>query len=239
MTAIFLLFFSFSLISLFGKWLGKKGAIIVTLLSTTLSLIVACSLFYQVGIQKHNIIFNLGSWFWLGDFSFVFDPLSVTMIVLVTFILLLVQLYSTEYMGHDPFLPKFLSYLSFFGGTMMLMVVASNLTVFFLGWEGVGLSSYLLINFWSTRNLANKSAIKAILFNRVGDIALIIAIILLFWATNTTDFAIINLLSPMIWESNPFLIEIIAFSLFIAAIAKSAQLFLHPWLPDRWKVRLP
>lgn len=237
MVIIFLPFLSFLIISMFGRFLGKKGAIYITLFSTAFSCIIACCMFYKIAFQKVNILVNLGRWFWIGDFSFIFDPLSIVMIVLVSFILLLVQIYSTEYMGHDPFLPKFLAYLSFFGGTMMIMVVSSNLLIFFLGWEGVGLSSYLLINFWTTRNLANRSAIKAILFNRVGDIALIIAIILLFWCVNTTNFATLSVVLPIIWQNNPFVIECIAFCLFIAAIAKSAQLFLHPWLPDRWKAR--
>jgi proton-translocating NADH-quinone oxidoreductase chain L len=122
---------------------------------------------------------------------------------------------------------------------MSCLVLAGNYVVMFLGWEGVGLASYLLINFWSTRNQANQSALKAIIFNRFGDIFFIAALALMFFIFNSFDFEDIELLLPQFKQVNIILfsysfsiIELLAFFLFLAAAAKSAQLFLHPWLPD-------
>lgn len=110
------------------------------------------------------------------DWGFMFDSLTVSMCVVVTFISFLVHVYSTEYMSHDPHLPRFMSYLSLFIFFMLILVTADNFVQMFVGWEGVGLCSYLLINFWFTRIQANKAAIKAMLMNRIGDFSLLIGI---------------------------------------------------------------
>ena len=103
----------------------------------------------------------------------MFDTLTVSMCVIVTFISSLVHLYSIEYMSHDPHLPRFMSYLSLFTFFMLILVTADNFVQMFVGWEGVGLASYLLINFWYTRIQANKAAIKAMVINRIGDFCLL------------------------------------------------------------------
>jgi NADH:ubiquinone oxidoreductase subunit 5 (subunit L)/multisubunit Na+/H+ antiporter MnhA subunit len=122
------------------------------------------------------------------DWSFYFDSLTSVMLIVVTSISTLVHLYSTEYMEYDPHLPRFMSYLSLFTFFMLILVTANNFLQLFVGWEGVGLSSYLLINFWFTRIQANKAAIKAMLVNRVGDFALLLAIFNIYFIFNSLDF---------------------------------------------------
>jgi len=149
------------------------------------------------------------------------------------------MIYSYDYLYEDPNLVKFFAYLSFFSFSMLCLVFSGNYFIMFLGWEGVGLASYLLINFWTTRIQANQSAIKAIIFNRFGDAAFISALGILYYLFNSFNLEDIELLVPqyshttfdIFFFSFP-IVELIATFLFLAAAAKSAQLFLHPWLPD-------
>lgn len=151
----------------------------------------------------------------------------------------LVHLYSTEYMSHDPHLPRFMSYLSLFTFFMLILVTADNFLQMFVGWEGVGLCSYLLINFWFTRIQANKAAIKAMLLNRIGDFSLLICILLIFLNFKAIDYATVAVLTPFFKATSVnFLnfkadvLTIIGVFMFIGATGKSAQLILHTWLPD-------
>jgi proton-translocating NADH-quinone oxidoreductase chain L len=161
------------------------------------------------------------------------------MCVIITFVSFLVHLYSLEYMEKDPHLNRFVSYLSLFTFFMLMLVSADNFLQMFVGWEGVGLSSYLLINFWFTRIQANKSSIKAMLINRIGDFFILLGIFLIFFIFNTLNYDSIFLLSI---SSVDFIIsykmfqlsflDIICFLLFLGAMGKSAQFGLHTWLPD-------
>ena len=171
--------------------------------------------------------------------GFLFDSLTCVRLVVVTCISTLVHLYSTEYISHDPHLPRFRSYLSFFTFFRLILVTAENLVQMFVGWEGVGLCSYLLINFWFTRIQANKSAIKAIIINRIGDFGLSIAIFTIYATFGSVDYSIIFSIAPAISEVNVCffinsvnLLDFICFFLFIGAVGKSAQVGLHTWLPD-------
>ena len=132
------------------------------------------------------------------SWGFMFDSLTVVMLVVVTCVSSLVHLYSTEYMGGDPHLPRFMSYLSLFTFFMLILVTADNFLQMFVGWEGVGLCSYLLINFWFARLQANKAAIKAMLVNRVGDIGLAIGICISFLTFKTVDYATTFALVPCV-----------------------------------------
>jgi len=161
------------------------------------------------------------------------------MLSVVTLISFLVHSYSTEYMENDPHISRFMSYLSLFTLFMIFLVTGATAVQMFLGWEGVGLCSYLLINFWYTRIQANKSAIKAMLVNRVGDFALLISlfsVIVLFETLNytvlhNTSFQFINY--KIVIENIEFIIvDFICLLLFVGAMGKSAQLGLHIWLPD-------
>ena len=161
------------------------------------------------------------------------------MCCVVTFVSSIVHLYSTEYMEHDPHLPRFMSYLSLFTFFMLILITANNFLQMFVGWEGVGLSSYLLINFWFTRIQANKAAIKAMLVNRVGDFAILLAIFSIYFIFNTLDYEVIFTLVPLVLNYSVVigflklpLLDLICILLFIGAMGKSAQLGLHTWLPD-------
>ncbi|RYX83798.1 NADH-quinone oxidoreductase subunit L, partial [bacterium] len=146
-----------------------------------------------------------------------------------------VLIYSLDYLNGDPYHVKFFSYLNFFAFSMLTMVLSKNYLVMFLGWEGVGLASYLLVNFWDTRNLANKSALKAVIFNRIGDIFFFAFLALMFIGYGSFDFSVIFPLASQVKYQLIFgfsFNEILSLFILIAAMAKSAQIFLHPWLPD-------
>ena len=228
---------------LFGKFLGSKGSPFIAVACLSLSLLLSFCAFFEVGLMGSNVYIELGSWIKSGvlqvNWGFMFDSLSVTMCVVVTFVSFLVHLYSVEYMSHDPHLPRFMSYLSLFTFFMLILITADNFIQMFLGWEGVGLCSYLLINFWFTRIQANKAAIKAMIVNRIGDFCLIIGILLIFIKYKSVDYTVIAALTPSVnLETLPFLSgifnssEIICVFIFLGAMGKSAQLGLHTWLPD-------
>jgi NADH:ubiquinone oxidoreductase subunit 5 (subunit L)/multisubunit Na+/H+ antiporter MnhA subunit len=228
---------------LFGRFLGGKGAGILT--TGSLMTVAALSLyaFYDVGICGNVYTIKLATWVDCElmniPWGFLFDSLTVMMLVVVTFISSLVHLYSTEYMGHDPHLPRFMSYLSLFTFFMLILVTADNFIQMFVGWEGVGLCSYLLINFWFTRIQANKAAIKAMLLNRIGDFGLMLGILTIFIIFQTVDYATVFALVPKFVNQNftflgfdLHLLTLIALLLFVGAVGKSAQIGLHTWLPD-------
>ncbi len=242
---LFLSFFSFFTIIFFGRFLGSRGASIVALLNMSISFIFSLiNLYNVISLSSLNVIKYFT---WIDtlnlhiSWTFQFDALTSIMLVVVTFISMLVHFYSIGYMFYDPHLIRFISYLSLFTFFMLILVTAGNFFQIFLGWEGVGLASYLLINFWYTRLQANKSAIKAIIINKFGDFALIIAMLILFDIFQSLEFSIIfaNIYLPIITENSiNFLgfsinkITIIGFLLLIGAVGKSAQLGLHTWLPD-------
>lgn len=156
------------------------------------------------------------------------------MFFVVNLVSSLVHIYSCSYMAEDPHLPRFMSYLSLFTFFMLLLVTADNLLQLFLGWEGVGICSYLLINFWFTRIQANKSAIQALIVNRISDVALTLGIITIFCAFRSIEFGAIFSLTPFFtnqnvnilgWEVN--LLNLISVLLLLGAMGKSAQIFLH------------
>lgn len=228
--------------SLFGRFLGK-GVGIITTLTTMFSSLLSFILLFNA-INSGNIkILVINNWIYSDvlkvDWSFCFDSLTYIMLVVVTFISSLVHLYSTEYMENDPHFPRFMSYLSLFTFFMLILITSNNFLQMFVGWEGVGVSSYLLINFWFTRVQANKSAIKAMLVNRIGDFFLLLALFTIFVAFNTLNYDIIFSIVPLfVSYSIKFfgyqigLIDIICICIFLGAMGKSAQIGLHTWLPD-------
>lgn len=146
------------------------------------------------------------------------------MFIVVTTVSSIVHFYSCAYMYTDPFLSRFMSYLSLFTFFMLLLVSSGNLLVLFFGWEGVGLCSYLLIGFWYTRAQAGKAATKAFIINKIGDLFLLTGIGVIFMMFHTVDFAAVSVLVPFCPEE---LIEVISILLFIGAVGKSAQVGLH------------
>jgi proton-translocating NADH-quinone oxidoreductase chain L len=199
--------------------------------------------FDEVALHGSVVTFDLFPWVSTGNvdvrWSFLFDSLTTTMLLVVTGVSTLVHVYSSEYMAGDPHLPRFMSYLSLFTFFMLMLVTGGNLLQLFLGWEGVGLCSFLLINFWFTRIQANKAAIKAMLVNRVGDVGLILAIIAIYAEFDSIDYNTVLTLAHLSKDMDTtFLgvtvdsLTVIGILLFVGAVGKSAQLGLHTWLPD-------
>ncbi len=228
--------------SLFGRFLST-GTCYITTGSVFLSLLLSLGLLYEVVSTGVVYKLTMGNWIIVDSlnitWSFCFDSLTSIMLIVVTFISTLVHLYSTEYMEYDPHLPRFMSYLSLFTFFMLILITANNFLQMFVGWEGVGLSSYLLINFWFTRIQANKAAIKAMLINRIGDFALLLAIFAIYFVFNSLDYDTVFSLTPLMLDYKILIggtqfpaLDMICMLLFFGAMGKSAQLGLHTWLPD-------
>jgi proton-translocating NADH-quinone oxidoreductase chain L len=228
---------------LFGRHLGFYGSAMLTTSCLFMSFLISLFVFYEVALVGCFVYVKLTTWISSEvlhvDWGFMFDSLTALMCCVVTFISFLVHLYSTEYMSHDPHLPRFMSYLSLFTFFMLILVTADNFIQMFVGWEGVGLCSYLLINFWFTRIQANKAAIKAMIMNRIGDFSLIIGILFIFTFYKSVDYATVSALTPFFqdfcvtfFNFKCNVLVLIGIFLFIGAVGKSAQLGLHTWLPD-------
>ncbi len=228
---------------LFGKQLGRYGSSIVSSLSVFSAFLLSCFIAYEVILSNSPCHIKLFTWIYSENFEvswgFLFDSLTSMMLIVVTSISTLVHLYSTEYMEADPHRSRFMAYLSLFTFCMLLLVTADNFIQMFLGWEGVGVSSYLLINFWFTRIQANKSAMKAMIVNKFGDTGLILGIVFIFFIFKSTKFNVVfaNAVYYLntyvhIWDYELNTLNLICILLFIGSIGKSAQLGLHTWLPD-------
>lgn len=228
--------------SLFGRYLGV-GVCYITCFNLLTSFFISLGLFYNILSTGVSYKLVLLPWIFVDslnvNWSFCFDSLTSVMLIVVTFISSLVHIYSTEYMENDPHLPRFMAYLSLFTFFMLILVTSNNFLQMFVGWEGVGLASYLLINFWFTRIQANKAAIKAMLVNKVGDFFMLLAIFAIYFVFNTLDYDLVFSLSPLvvnhkIWLSNfeIYVLDIICVLLLLGAMGKSAQFGLHTWLPD-------
>ena len=240
---VFLPLLGFLNAGLFGRFMGPKGSSVLTVNCLLLSFFLSVFTFYEVALIGTNVYVNLAIWIDSEslnvDWGFLFDTLTVVMCCVVTFVSSLVHIYSTEYMAHDPHLARFMSYLSLFTFFMLILVTADNFVQMFVGWEGVGLCSYLLINFWFTRIQANKAAIKAMVINRIGDFGLTLGILSIFINFKSVDYATVFALVPLFVEKqflfltlNLDTLTLVGILLFIGAVGKSAQLGLHTWLPD-------
>jgi NADH:ubiquinone oxidoreductase subunit 5 (subunit L)/multisubunit Na+/H+ antiporter MnhA subunit len=243
LSIVFLTLISSLSVGFFGRFFGFHGSAMLATSCLIIAFLTSVFIFYEVAFMNCFSYIKLNSWITSEtlnvDWGFMFDSSTAIMCCVVTFISCLVHLYSTEYMSHDPHLPRFMSYLSLFTFFMLILVTADNFVQMFVGWEGVGLCSYLLINFWFVRIQANKAAIKAMLMNRIGDFSLIIGIIIIFMYYKSVDYASVAMLTPMLKADvinflnlNFNLLTVIGVFLFIGAVGKSAQLGLHTWLPD-------
>jgi NADH:ubiquinone oxidoreductase subunit 5 (subunit L)/multisubunit Na+/H+ antiporter MnhA subunit len=240
---VFLSIIGSCLAGLFGRYLGSWGSAFITTGCIFLTFILSLFAFYEVALVGCFVYIKLTTWMNSEvlnvDWGFMFDSLTVIMCIVVSFISASVHLYSIEYMSHDPHLPRFMSYLSLFTFFMLILVTADNFIQMFVGWEGVGLCSYLLINFWFTRIQANKAGIKAMLMNRIGDFCLLMGMLLIFINFKSVDYATVAVLSPFFKSTTVNflnidcdLLTLIGVFLFLGAVGKSAQLGLHTWLPD-------
>ena len=236
----------------FGKKIGDKYCQILASTLVGISGILSLIIFYKVLAQDYSsnkLIFN---WITSGSFnvnwSINIDSLTAVMLVVVSLISAIIHFYSIGYMSHDPHKPRFMAYLSLFTFAMLVLVTADNFLQLFFGWEGVGLCSYLLIGFWYRKPAANAAAIKAFIVNRVGDFGFAIGVFLIFYLFGTVNYDEVFLKIPefinkeisLLNNSPPFpflgtavkYIDLICLLLFIGAMGKSAQIFLHTWLPD-------
>lgn len=210
------------------------------LTSARLSQIITCTLMafsttvaYLAFANSVSVDQELFTWISVGDFqvswSIYLDKLSTLMFMVVTTVSLCVHVYSIGYMQQDHTIPKFMAYLSLFTFMMLILVSSRNLLQMFFGWEGVGLTSYLLIGYWYERDSANAAAIKAFIMNRIGDLGFVLGIAVIYMVFGTFDIPTIIEKIP---ENYSDLYEVIGILLFIGAMGKSAQLGLHTWLPD-------
>lgn len=235
--------FSFLYTFLLGRCLGQRMTLLFCITFSLLGFLLSLYFFYEVVLGGTVVSLPLYSWARLGlweiTLGLYFDFLTCVMLVVITSISFLVHFYSLGYMSHDPYILRFMSYLSLFTFFMLLLVTADNFFQLFLGWEGVGLCSYLLINFWYSRILANKAALKAMIMNRISDVFFILGIVILFLTCKSTDFLLVfHLMEGWAREEMTFMglvfskVDVVAFFFFIGAVGKSAQLGLHTWLPD-------
>ncbi len=216
----------------FGRKVGVTGSRILSCLSIFTTTILAIISFFEVGFSNNPVSINVFKWLDSESFNiawnFQFDSLTVSMLIPVLVISSLVHFYSIGYMSHDPHNQRFFSYLSLFTFMMIILVTGNNYLVMFVGWEGVGVCSYLLVSFWFTRIAANQSSLSAFLTNRVGDAFLTIGMFVILWSLGNLDYSIVFSLAPYIHEN---IITIIGICLLIGAMAKSSQVGLHIWLP--------
>ena len=216
----------------FGRKVGVQGAQLITCLSVIITTMLAILAFFEVGFNNMPITLSLFRWIdseWYNiTWGFQIDSLTTSMLIPVLIISSLVHIYSISYMSADPHNQRFFSYLSLFTFMMIILVTANNYLLMFVGWEGVGVCSYLLVSFWFTRVAANQSSMSAFLTNRVGDCFLTVGMFAILWSLGNLDYATVFSLAPYM---NNNIIIIIGICLLIGAMAKSSQVGLHVWLP--------
>ena len=230
---------------LFGKSIGKAGAHGVTILGVGISCVLSFYVLYQI-LFEGLAPYNGTVYTWLVsdgvsmDVGFLIDRLSAMMMVVVTFVSLMVHVYTIGYMDEDPGYQRFFSYISLFTFSMLMLVMSNNFVQLFFGWEAVGVVSYLLIGFWYTRPTAIFANLKAFLVNRVGDFGFVLGIAAVLRYTGSLDYATVfahagqitaaqvHVSSTIVWPAITFT----CICLFVGAMGKSAQMPLHIWLPD-------
>ncbi|MFP5418341.1 MAG: NADH-quinone oxidoreductase subunit L [Gammaproteobacteria bacterium] len=229
---------------LFGKLIGRSGAHVVTIAGVAVSFIASILIFQDV-LGGHTYNGPVYTWMMLGDLlrfeiGFLIDSLTTMMMLVVTFVSLMVHIYTIGYMRDDPGYQRFFSYISLFTFSMLMLVMSNNFLQLFFGWEAVGLVSYLLIGFWYTKETAIYANLKAFLVNRVGDFGFILGIGLVLAHFGSLDYATVFAKAPSLaretitlWPDTAWsLMTVIGILLFIGAMGKSAQFPLHVWLPD-------
>ena len=222
----------FLAILVFGRRLGDPKAGWFATLMAAASFVATLGVFLDLlskGEEERHHVVTLFSWVPVAgksiDMAFLADPLSITMALFVTGIGSLIHLYAIGYMHGDPRFSKFFLYLNLFVFSMLMLVLGSNLLVTFLGWEGVGTCSYLLISFWHERDSAATAGKKAFVTNRVGDWGFMMAMFFAFWQVGSLDYSALGGLTGTTATA-------VALFAFIGACGKSAQLPLYLWLPD-------
>ena len=240
---VFLPLFGSLVVGFFGK---KLNLMLSHIFSCTMIIIPFFLSLYFLNLtlsENYNLVVPLFEWLKSGDlvteWSLRLDLLTSVMLVVVTSVSSLVHIYSIGYMSHDSHQTRFFAYLSFFTFAMLILVTSNNFLQLFFGWEGVGLASYLLIGFWYKKDTANSAAMKAFVVNRVGDFGFLIGLAILFYYAGSLNFDVIFSLNEQlslstfsIFSKEFNVLNTACFFLFMGAMGKSAQLFLHTWLPD-------
>jgi NADH-quinone oxidoreductase subunit L len=227
----------------FGRWIGVMGVLVASCICVVIAGVASIWLFYDVALLGHVRTVVLFTWINSGTFSapwaLRFDTLTVVMLIVVTFVSSAVHIYTIGYMEKDPHRPRFQSYISLFTFAMLMLVTSDNFAQLYFGWEGVGLLSYLLINFWYDKASANDAAIKAFIQNRIGDFGFALGIFGVFYLFHAIDFGTVFAAAPTVAaQSMHFLgyeingLTLCCLLLFMGAVAKSAQVGLHSWLID-------
>ncbi|MCC5983586.1 MAG: NADH-quinone oxidoreductase subunit L [Rhodobacteraceae bacterium] len=233
---------------LFWRIIGERAAQVVATALLFLSAFLSWIIFltHDGGVQQITMLRWIDSGTLVGDWALRIDRLTAVMLIVITTVSALVHLYSFGYMAHDEnfseeesYRPRFFAYLSLFTFAMLMLVTADNLVQLFFGWEGVGLASYLLIGFYFRKASAGAAAIKAFIVNRVGDMGLILALMVIYFLVDSIQYDDVFAAAATLSETTVSFLwtdwnaaNLIAFLLFVGAMGKSAQLFLHTWLPD-------
>ncbi len=224
-----------------GNWIGRRLSHSLTILGVLIAFILSAMTLKSVALDGARFNETLYTWMVVGNMKmqigFLVDGLTAMMMCVVTFVSLMVHIYTIGYMEEDEGYNRFFSYISLFTFSMLMLVMSNNLLQLFFGWEGVGLMSYLLIGFWFNRPTAVFANMKAFLVNRVGDFGFILGIALIIAYTGSLDYTEIfaqkNELAKLLFPGTEWmLVTVICICLFIGAMAKSAQFPLHVWLPD-------
>jgi len=230
--ALFLPLISAFLLVVFGNYLSKKTISIISPSSIFLSFIISVIYFPEA---SQVTIYKLFKWINIGniniDFALRWDSLSAVMVLMVTGVSFLIHVYSTGYMAEDRSYSRFFAYMNLFTFFMLLLVLSSNIVLMFVGWEGVGLCSYLLIGFWFEKKSASNAGMKAFIVNRIGDFGFLLGIFWIIYVVGSANFSKINEVasSGLISASAATIIGLL---LFAGATGKSAQIPLYVWLPD-------
>ncbi len=241
--AIFMPLLGAAIAGLFGRIIGDRASQIVTCVGVGIAAICSVGIFDQVALHHSPRVVHVLTWISSGtlevNWALRFDTLSAVMVMTVTCVSTLIHIYACGYMSHDDSQPRFMAYLSLFTFAMLMLVTADNLLQLFFGWEGVGVVSYLLIGFWFKKPSACAAAIKAFVVNRVGDFGFLLGIFGIFFLFDAINFDTIFQAAPAkadatvhFFSRDWHAMTIICLLLFVGAMGKSAQLFLHTWLPD-------
>jgi len=225
-----------------GLLLGRLPRWAVSFIACTtvgLSFVVSLLLFFELKgmpVEARVIEQVLFPWISVGSFlvniGFLLDPLSAVMILVVTGVGFLIHVYSTGYMHKDPCFGRYFTYLNLFTFAMLVLVLADNYLFMFVGWEGVGLCSYLLIGFWFEKQSASDAGKKAFIVNRIGDFGFLIGMFLIFWHVGSLDFRTVMQSAPTVFAAGGAIITAACVLMFVGATGKSAQIPLYVWLPD-------
>lgn len=226
---------------LFGKTVGRRGAHAITILGVAIAFVLSAMVLKAVAVDGARFNQTIYEWMVVGgikmEVGFLVDGLTAMMMCVVTFVSLMVHIYTIGYMEEDPGYQRFFSYISLFTFSMLMLVMSNNMLQLFFGWEAVGLVSYLLIGFWYTKPTAIFANMKAFLVNRVGDFGFILGIGLLLAYGGTLNYGELFAKGPELAKlgfpgTDWMLITVACICLFIGAMGKSAQFPLHVWLPD-------